>query len=311
MALACGLPALSLWILTLVVGDWLVESAVIASLPQELREASGPVIRRFLSDAETLSAGGTPTIEVTPALEAAAERFGRLRSLEHWAGFGGALGLGLVAAALAFRRIDVPARTRQPVERVILVVIFVAAALSILTTVGIVFSVLFEAVRFFGKVPFFDFLFGLKWSPQIALREDQVGSSGAFGAVPLFVGTLLVTFVAMLVAGPVGLLSAIYLAEYADPRFRAFAKPMLEVLAGIPTVVYGFFAAPDRGAGPAQRGHDHRSGRRVRERPRRGAGHGHHDHSLCLVAHRRRPCRGAQGAARCLPGGWARPARRR
>ena len=135
---------------------------------------------------------------------------------------------------------------RTPVsrsERVLRIVLLVAAAVSILTTAGIVFSVLFEAFRFFDKVPVFDFLFGLKWSPQIALREDQVGSSGAFGAVPLLVGTFLVTIIAMLVAGPIGLLSAVYLAEYADPRFRAVAKPMLEVLAGIPTVVYGFFAA--------------------------------------------------------------------
>ena len=243
VALACGLPAISLWILALIVGDRLVEGAIVASLSQELQEASGPVLRRFLGDAGTLAAGGIPTIEVTPELETAAGTLSRLRSLEHWIGFGGALGLGLAAAALAFRRIDVAAHTRQPVERVLRIVLLVAAAVSILTTAGIVFSVLFEAVRFFDKVPVFDFLFGLKWSPQIALREDQVGSSGAFGAVPLLVGTFLVTIIAMLVAGPIGLLSAVYLAEYADPRFRAVAKPMLEVLAGIPTVVYGFFAA--------------------------------------------------------------------
>ena len=243
VALACGLPAISLWILALIVGDRFVESAIVASLSQELQEASGPVLRRFLSDAETLAAGGMPTIEVTPELETAAGTFSRLRTLEHWVGFGGALGLGLAAAALAFRRIDISARIRQPVERVLLTVLLVAAAISILTTAGIAFSVLFEAVRFFDKVPVFDFLFGLKWSPQIALREDQVGSSGAFGAVPLLVGTVLVTVIAMLVAGPIGLLSAVYLAEYADPRFRAVTKPMLELLAGIPTVVYGFFAA--------------------------------------------------------------------
>jgi phosphate transport system permease protein len=88
-----------------------------------------------------------------------------------------------------------------------------------------------------------DFLFGTKWSPQIAIRADQVGSSGAFGAIPLFTGTLLIALIAMLVAVPVGLFSAIYLAEYAKPVVRTIAKPMLEILAGIPTVVYGFFAA--------------------------------------------------------------------
>ncbi|TFG94736.1 MAG: phosphate ABC transporter permease subunit PstC, partial [Myxococcales bacterium] len=112
-----------------------------------------------------------------------------------------------------------------------------------LVTLGIVSSLLFESVRFFRSVPVSDFVLGLEWSPQTALRADQVGSSGAFGAVPVFAGTLLVTAIAMSVSVPVGLLAAIYLAFYAGRRARAVAKPALEVLAGIPTVVYGFFAA--------------------------------------------------------------------
>ena len=243
VALACGLPAVSLWFLVLLAGDWMIDRTIVAALPGELREASAPVLQRFLNDAETLAAGGIPTIEITPELETAAASFRQLRLLEHWVGFGAAMGLGLIGAGFAMRRIDISRRTRQPVERVLLVVLLAAAAISVLSTAGIVFSVLFEAIRFFDKVPFLDFLFGVQWSPQIALREDQVGSSGAFGAVPLFTGTLLITLIAMLVAGPVGLLSAVYLAEYADPRHRAVAKPMLEILAGIPTVVYGFFAA--------------------------------------------------------------------
>jgi phosphate transport system permease protein len=106
-----------------------------------------------------------------------------------------------------------------------------------------VLSVLFETLRFFAKVSPSEFLFGLHWSPQTALRADQVGSSGAFGAVPLFAGTILIMLIAMLVAGPVGLFAAIYMAEYATPSFRAWVKPVLEILAGIPTVVFGFFAA--------------------------------------------------------------------
>jgi len=108
---------------------------------------------------------------------------------------------------------------------------------------GILLTVTLESFRFFQKVPITDFLFGLKWSPQIAMRADQAGSSGAFGAVPLIAGTILISSVAMVVAVPVGLLSAIFLSEYASPRFRSIAKPLLEILAGIPTVVYGFFAA--------------------------------------------------------------------
>ena len=104
-------------------------------------------------------------------------------------------------------------------------------------------SLVFESIRFFGEVPFFDFVLGVEWSPQTALRADQVGATGVFGAIPLFAGTMLITAIAMAIAVPVGLLSAIYLSDYADLRVRAAVKPVLEILAGIPTVVYGFFAA--------------------------------------------------------------------
>jgi len=117
------------------------------------------------------------------------------------------------------------------------------ALVAVATTIGIVASLLFESLRFFQKVPLTDFLFGLEWSPQTALRSDQVGSSGAFGAVPLIVGTLLISAIAMAIATPLGLMSAIYLAEYASEKSRSIIKPLLELLAGIPTVVYGFFAA--------------------------------------------------------------------
>ena len=112
-----------------------------------------------------------------------------------------------------------------------------------LTTIGIVFSVLFETSASSRRSRRSNSCSALQWTPQTAIRADQVGSSGAFGIVPLVTGTLLITLIAMLIAGPVGLFAAIYMAEYATPRFRAFAKPMLEILAGIPTVVLGFFAA--------------------------------------------------------------------
>jgi phosphate transport system permease protein len=121
--------------------------------------------------------------------------------------------------------------------------LFASSTLAVLVTAGIVLSLVFEAWRFFQLVSPGEFLFGLQWSPQTALRADQVGSSGAFGAVPVFAGTLLITLIAMAVAVPVGLLAAVYLAEYASPRVRVAVKPLLEILAGIPTVVYGFFAA--------------------------------------------------------------------
>jgi phosphate transport system permease protein len=123
------------------------------------------------------------------------------------------------------------------------VVLILSSSIAIFTTAGIVLSLLFESLRFFAKVPLTEFLFGLKWSPQTALRADQVGSSGAFGAIPLIGGTLLITFIAMCVSVPVGLFSAIYLSEFSNQRIRGAVKPLLEILAGVPTVVYGFFAA--------------------------------------------------------------------
>jgi len=128
-------------------------------------------------------------------------------------------------------------------ERAILVCLIASALLAVLTTIGIVLSLIFESIRFFDKVPIFDFLFGLEWSPQTAMRADQVGSSGSFGAVPLFTGTALISAIAMCFAGPIGLLAAIYLAEYAGQNVRKTVKPLLEILAGVPTVIYGFFAA--------------------------------------------------------------------
>lgn len=149
----------------------------------------------------------------------------------------------LIGGLIGFRLISDKFNARYSVETLFNAVLFLCSSIAIFTTIGIVFSVLFESVRFFQKIPVTDFLFGLEWSPQIAIRSDQVGASGAFGAVPLFVGTLLISFIAMLIAVPVGLMSAIYLAEYANKKVRSYVKPALEILAGVPTVVYGFFAA--------------------------------------------------------------------
>ena len=153
------------------------------------------------------------------------------------------LSLAVMGAVFAWRNIAPDLRARNKVESLATTLLLAASSIAVLTTVGIVLSVLFEAMRFFGEVPITEFLFGLNWSPQTAIRADQVGSSGSFGAVPLFAGTLLITLIAMIVAVPVGLMTAIYLAEYSSRKVRAFAKPALEILAGIPTVVYGFFAA--------------------------------------------------------------------
>lgn len=132
--------------------------------------------------------------------------------------------------------------TRRPGESAVMALMWLAAGFAVLVTVAIVLSVLREALQFFHQVNFFDFLLGTQWSPQTAMRADQAGASGTFGALPLLAGTFLITLIALAIAVPVGLMSAIYLAEYASKRLRSFAKPMLELLAGIPTVVYGYFA---------------------------------------------------------------------
>ncbi len=151
--------------------------------------------------------------------------------------------IGVAGLAFAHRRIRPHMKARDGVERVVRIVLIVCSAIAVLTTIGIILSLIFESLRFFEKVSPIEFLFGLEWSPQTALREDQVGASGRFGSIPLFLGTLMISFIAMCVATPVGLLSAIYMSEYAAPHVRATVKPLLEILAGIPTVVYGFFAA--------------------------------------------------------------------
>ena len=133
--------------------------------------------------------------------------------------------------------------TRRAIERAVMAVLIACSLAAVLTTIGIVFSLVFEAYQFFQKIPVTEFLFGLTWSPQTALRADQVGSSGAFGSIPLVYGTLMISTIAMALATPLGLFSAIYLAEYAGPKTRGIVKPLLEMLAGVPTVVYGFFAA--------------------------------------------------------------------
>ncbi len=159
--------------------------------------------------------------------------------------------LALLGIFLVRARIAPALRARNAVESIGERLLLACASLAVLVTVGILLSVFYESLLFFRSVGVFDFLFGTSWSPQTAIRADQVGASGSFGAVPLFLGTAMISGIAMLIAVPVGLFSAIYLAEYAHSRFRSWAKPLLEVLAGIPTVVYGFFAALT--VGPALR----------------------------------------------------------
>ncbi|MFD1509289.1 phosphate ABC transporter permease subunit PstC [Lacimonas salitolerans] len=143
---------------------------------------------------------------------------------------------------LSRKTVEAEFRARQGVEKIVLGLMIGCATVAIFVTFGIVGSLMFETYRFFEMVPFMDFLFGTTWEPQIPIRADQVAAEGAFGMLPVFLGTLVIATIAMIIATPIGLFSAIYLHEFASNRVRAYVKPLLEILAGVPTVVYGFFA---------------------------------------------------------------------
>jgi len=243
VAMWAVLPALVLLGLWLAFENTIITQMVVSELPAAMRALEPAKLNLVINDLHNMVSGNIVSGTPDAAMVAAAERYNDLRSVSKILLFGLTFGLAAVAGWFAYGRVSRAHRARNGVERIIMVVLIACSLVAILTTVGIVLSVLFESIRFFHAVPVTEFLFGLDWSPQIAMRADQAGSSGAFGAVPLFTGTLLITLIAMVVAVPIGLLSAFYLAEYASRKVRAVAKPLLEVLAGIPTVVYGFFAA--------------------------------------------------------------------
>ena len=270
VSLWCLLPALLLFALWLTFEPTVLRSQVLASLPEEIRALPAERLGLVYNDIRNLVEGNIVASEPSVAVQLAAERYAELKSVSRLIAGLAVLGLALLGGWWAWHRVRSDFRARNRVERTVQWLLLGASTVAIFTTVGILASVLFEALRFFQAVPLGDFLFGLTWSPQTAIRADQVGSSGAFGAIPLFTGTLLISGLAMAVAVPVGLMSAIYLSEYAGARVRALAKPMLEVLAGIPTVVYGYFAALT--VGPLLRGWGEALGLSVSSESALGAG---------------------------------------
>ncbi len=237
-----GIPAFLLVLAWLLFQDTVIVHLLVNSLPTEkVLGKTGPQIDLIVSEIKSVAAGnifGEPDATIV----AAAERYNGWQEIARWAMFVSAMALALIAMAITRRKIAAEFRARHGVERVMNIIMIVCSLIAILTTVGIVVSLLYESLRFFDRVPIAEFLFGLNWEPQIPIREGQVAAQGAFGAIPVFTGTLLIALMAMLIATPVGLFSAVYLTEYASPRFRSIVKPILEILAGIPTVVYGFFA---------------------------------------------------------------------
>jgi len=242
-AIWCLLPALAILFLWVLLEPRFIVALVVAGLPESYQSLSAGELNLLVNNIQNLAAGDAVSGDVDSGLREAALRFQEYSVMSRRFLAVLTLGLGGLGGAIAWRRIQPDLRARNRVEQIIMLMLIAASSIAIFTTVGIVLSVLFEALRFFQEVPVTEFLFGLTWSPQTAIRADQIGSSGSFGAVPLFTGTMLITGIAMFVSVPVGLMTAIYLAEYSSQKVRNVAKPLLEILAGIPTVVYGFFAA--------------------------------------------------------------------
>ncbi len=242
VALWCGLPALILVVAWIALQPILIDQLVIASFSAErIAALSEAEIQLLLASVRNIARGVGFTSD-DPAITDAAARLQTLWSLADWAKAVVALSVALAGLYWARTRIAPRMRARNRVEKTIRILMVICSTIAILTTIGIVVSLFFESIRFFARYPLVDFLFGLKWSPQTAIREDQVGSSGAFGAIPVFAGTMLISVIALLVAVPIGLMTAVYLSDYAPKTVRATVKPIVEILAGVPTVVYGFFA---------------------------------------------------------------------
>lgn len=234
------IPTLIFLFVWAIISPNLISQAVLASpaaaqLPDLMVERAS-----ILAEARGI-AQGTVTAAFNPLSIELAPAYGEALTLYGTIGTVVALILAFAGGAYAFTRVKPDFRARTRVERLVMTSLLLASLIAILTTIGIVASLLFESIRFFSMVSPFEFLFGTKWSPQSAVLAGQ---QNAFGAVPLFWGTIFIgAIIAMAVAIPLGLMSAIYLTQYAKPRTRRWMKPILEILAGVPTVVYGYFAA--------------------------------------------------------------------
>lgn len=230
---------ITLWLVT---APYLINQSVLASPEAANLPDFGFTRDALLREAKAVAAGTAPGVFNNDA-KVLIEPFREAIARSNMIGVLGTLVVGFLAGAWAFLRLkpDFTARTR--VEKTVMTVLLLASLVAILTTLGIVVSLVFETVRFFGMVSPIDFLFGTHWGPDPMANPENPDPT-RYGAIPLFWGTIYIgAIIAMIVAIPLGLMSAIYLTQYASPRLRSWLKPALEILAGVPTVVYGYFAA--------------------------------------------------------------------
>ncbi|MCF1504725.1 phosphate ABC transporter permease subunit PstC [Afifella sp. H1R] len=239
VAIWCAIPALAVIIVFGLFEPIITRYVIFSALPPEVRELPAHELRSVMQRIHQIATGFGIVGEAKPYENVAATRLGTYHAVWNFALIALVASSAVAGLVYTLRRITPRLRARNEVERVIRVLLLLCSAVAIMTTVGIVASLLGEAVRFFGFVNPLDFFFGTVWNP----RFSSVGAGqGDFGLLPLLVGTLMISAIAILVALPIGLMTAIYMAEYASSHLRNIAKPIIEILAGIPTIVYGVFA---------------------------------------------------------------------
>lgn len=240
VALWCGIPAFLILLVWNIIEPSILTHVVLNNVPANIAASLDPASTGVLVDRVQAIASGFGVSD-TPAIYevAAAEQLAKFQSIATFAKIALVICAALIGLVWAKKRISEEFRARNQVEKIMNIGLALCSGVAILTTVGIVMSMFSEALRFFHFVNPFDFFFGTEWNPGFSTSGSAEGS---YGLLPLLWGTLMVSGIALLVAVPVGLMIAIYLAEYASSSFRAWAKPAIEVLAGIPTIVYGVFA---------------------------------------------------------------------
>ncbi|MEQ8900622.1 MAG: phosphate ABC transporter permease subunit PstC [Roseovarius sp.] len=234
-------PVIVLILLWLVLEGPVIDLILKAGISERLEGLGTGAVQLIVAEIKSIAGGsifGTPEQWKLDA----AERYVTLNARSGQLLLVTVLAVSLALLFFSRRKVAAEFRARHGVERIVSGLMIFCSVVAIFVTIGIIASLMFETFRFFEKVSVWEFLFGTNWEPQIPLREDQVAAEGAFGWLPVMVGTLVITVIALFLAVPIGLMSAIYLNEFAPKRFRSIAKPFLEILAGVPTVVYGFFA---------------------------------------------------------------------
>ncbi|ENU16350.1 phosphate ABC transporter permease subunit PstC [Acinetobacter lwoffii] len=240
VALWCGIPAFLILIVWNMVEPTFLEQVVLNHLPENVSASLDPASLSVVIDRVQALASGFGVSDTPAAYEvAAAEQLAKFSTIGTFAKLAVVISAALAGLVWAKKHISQEFRARNQVEKMINIGLALCSGVAILTTLGIVMSMFGEAMHFFSFVSPLDFFFGTQWNPGFSTSGSAEGS---YGLLPLLWGTLMVSGIALLVAVPVGLMIAIYLAEYASPRFRSWAKPTIEVLAGIPTIVYGVFA---------------------------------------------------------------------